>query len=98
MKIDPTTTRLLGNIAGNAKAGNAPTAQATQSGTNTVVSRSNRVSASGPGDFNDAKVARLSSALDAGTFKVNPEAIADGVLADARAFLSSRVSGSRKSL
>lgn len=96
MKIDPSTTRLLGNIAGNAKPGTAtltPVAPETQPGTNTVVSRSHRISASGPGDFDAAKVQRMRSAVDGGTFNVNPEALADGMLADARALLSSRVSG-----
>ena len=94
MKIDPTTTRLLGNIVSNAKTGNAsakPSALATQPDANTAVLRSDRIGASGPGDFDAAKVERVRSAIEAGTYAVKPEALADGMLDDARAFLSSGV-------
>ena len=94
MKIDSTTTRLLDTIAANAKAGNsAPSnaSQATSAASGTAVSRTGSISASGPGDFDAAKVERIRTAIEAGTYEVNPEAIADGMIADARRFTSSGV-------
>ena len=94
MKIDPNTTRLLSAIARNAKTGNdamTTVAPSTQRGANTAVSRGTRLSASGLGEFDVDKVERLRAAFDAGSYEVNAGAIADGMLADARAFLSSGV-------
>ncbi len=91
MKINLSASRVFGKAASGAKA-DAPVASipsATQAGVNTAVSRSGHISASGPGDFDAGKVERVRSAIDAGSYTVNPEAIADGMLADAHAFLAS---------
>ena len=42
----------------------------------------------GDGDFDAAKVERINAALSAGTFKIDAEAIVDGLIADAKAFVA----------
>jgi negative regulator of flagellin synthesis FlgM len=39
-------------------------------------------------DFDAEKVARVSQAIDAGTFKINPEVIADKLISNAKELLS----------
>jgi len=46
------------------------------------------LSGSGPGEFDAAKVAQMSEAIANGTFKVNPEAIADKLIANAQELLA----------
>ncbi|MDB5817670.1 MAG: Anti-sigma-28 factor, FlgM [Rhizobacter sp.] len=98
MKIDSNTTRLLNNIAASAKAAAATTTTATAADssastppTRVALSGASRISASGSGDFDAAKVDRIRTAIEAGTYQVDPEAIADGMISDARSFTSSGV-------
>lgn len=53
------------------------------------------LSAGGAPEFDAAKVAAISKAIDEGSYKVNPEAIADKLLANAQELLS-KTSGSSK--
>lgn len=53
------------------------------------------LSASGTPEFDAAKVAAISKAIDEGSYKVNPEAIADKLLANAQELLS-KTSGGNK--
>ena len=46
------------------------------------------LSASGGAEFDAAKVARISNAIDKGEFKINPEAIADKLIANAQELLT----------
>lgn len=49
---------------------------------------SDGVSSASSADFDQAKVERISNAISQGQYKVNPEAIADRLLANARELLS----------
>lgn len=53
------------------------------------------LSAGGAPEFDAAKVAAISKAIDDGSYKVNPEAIADKLLANAQELLS-KTSGASK--
>jgi len=46
------------------------------------------MSSSGGAFFDADKVARISSAIDSGTFKINPEAIADKLISNAKEVLT----------
>ena len=46
------------------------------------------LSGAGTAEFDAAKVARMAQAIDDGTFKVNPEAIADKLIANAQEVLA----------
>ena len=46
------------------------------------------ISGSSTPEFDAAKVASISKAIDAGTFKINPEAIADKLIANAKEVLA----------
>ena len=46
------------------------------------------LSGSASSDFDAEKVARISKSIDDGTFKINPEAIADKLIANAKDVLS----------
>lgn len=49
---------------------------------------SSLLSSSGTGDFDAGKVDRLGAAIAAGTFSINPEAIADKLIANAQELLA----------
>lgn len=76
------------------KAGQAPAAAATPNAADpsaTVAlssTASTLLSGSSGGDFDAAKVASMSQAIADGTFKVNPEAIADKLIANAQELLT----------
>ena len=46
------------------------------------------LSGSGTAEFDAGKVARISKAIDAGSFKIDPEVIADKLIANAQELLS----------
>jgi len=66
------------------------TAKAAEAGAKLELSNtaSTLLSAGASPEFDAAKVARISDAIDSGTFKVNPEAIADKLIANAQELLS----------
>jgi negative regulator of flagellin synthesis FlgM len=76
------------------KASHAPTGAASSSAADpsaTVAlssTASTLLSGSSGGDFDAAKVAAMSAAIAGGTFKVNPEAIADKLIANAQELLT----------
>lgn len=92
-------------VATEATAGTKPTPAATPvSSSSTAIPRTADASAkiaisssaetllsgSGHADFDTAKVARITRAIEDGSFKVNPEAIADKLIANAKEVLTKR--------
>jgi negative regulator of flagellin synthesis FlgM len=79
---------------GNAAANAGPVAVSADTGADASakIELSNTASAllsgGASGEFDAEKVARLSKAIDDGTFKINPEAIADKLIANAQELLS----------
>ena len=86
--LHPTAAAKASNVArpaggsGDTSRGTPAAAQA-----GVAVSTTAATATSGNGDFDLAKVERISAAITAGTFRVDPGAIADGLIADAKAFL-----------
>jgi negative regulator of flagellin synthesis FlgM len=79
-------------VAGDRKAGGtaADPSAATSSSAKVTISpeASALTSATGEGSFDAAKVERISQAIKDGSFKVNPEAIADKLIANAQVLLA----------
>lgn len=74
----------------SAKPGTAASVQPSAADPSAKVELSSTAStllASGPGEFDAEKVARIADAIGNGTFKVNPEAIADKLIANAQELL-----------
>jgi negative regulator of flagellin synthesis FlgM len=93
----PVATPAVGSHAAAAEATKGAASPAAAASTNpadpsaTVAlssTASTLLSPSGPGDFDAAKVALMSDAIANGTFKVNPEAIADKLIANAQELLA----------
>ena len=78
--------------ADKAAKGKAPTAIPTQADDSAKIELSNAASTLlAPGttaEFDAEKVARISKSIDEGSFKINPEAIADKLIANAQEVLS----------
>ena len=86
-----------GHAADSAKAGSpaesvgtagAAAAAADASAKVELSSTASALLASGPGEFDSGKVDRIGEAIANGTFKVNPEAIADKLIANAQELLA----------
>lgn len=93
MKIGSIDNKLpLAPVAGERKAG--PTAEAASQrpeASSTVALSAEGTAlaaAAGEGSFDAAKVEMLTRAISGGTFKVNPEAIADKLIANAQELLA----------
>lgn len=69
------------------KAGAGSSTVAISTAASALLSGNDAVSA-GTADFDQAKVDRISNAISRGQYKVNPEAIADKLLANAQELLS----------
>ena len=78
--------------AGKAATSGTAAAGETEAGTQVALSSTAATlrsgSADAAGDFDAAKVARISQAIADGSFKINPEAIADKLIANAQELLS----------
>jgi negative regulator of flagellin synthesis FlgM len=87
---------VVANVApaahGNAAASAGPAAASAGADASAKIELSNTASAllsgGASGEFDAEKVARISKAIDDGTFKINPEAIADKLIANAQELLS----------
>lgn len=91
MKIGSIENKLpLTPVAGERKAAGAGTAaQAPSSATVDISPEATALAAAGgEGSFDAAKVERVSQAIKDGSFKVNPEAIADKLIANAQELLA----------
>jgi len=85
-------TRAATPDAGKAAAVGTAAAGETEAGTQVALSSTAATlrsgSADAAGDFDAAKVSRISQAIADGSFKINPEAIADKLIANAQELLS----------
>jgi negative regulator of flagellin synthesis FlgM len=81
----PLPTPAVGTPAVPAEAAKTGAVHATVALSNTA---STLLSAGGASEFDADKVARISSAIADGSFKINPEAIADRLIANAQELLS----------
>ena len=91
MKIAPIDTPLtVAPVAGERKAGTPASNTAAAPGSSATVDISPEASAlaAGDGSFDAAKVDRISQSIKDGTFKPNPEAIADKLIANAQELLA----------
>jgi negative regulator of flagellin synthesis FlgM len=90
MKIGSVDNSLpLTPLAGERKAGAATPSAGGKPATDTVaISPEATALASGDGSFDAAKVERISRSIQEGTFKPNPEAIADKLIANAQELLA----------
>lgn len=98
MKIDPTRIDLQNTHSGAARGGasQGPAAGAGgpgrglegagHAGRTRVDLSGARTPSAGRGDFDAAKVAWIGAAMALGTYRIDPAAIADGLMADARAW------------
>ncbi|MEN9626986.1 MAG: hypothetical protein RJA10_212 [Pseudomonadota bacterium] len=83
------TPQPLAPVAGDRKAGSpAAGSPATPSSATVEISPEASALAAGDGSFDAAKVERISRAIQDGTFKVNPDAIADKLIANAQELLA----------
>lgn len=96
MKIGPLDKTLAVNPAaperkapGNAPGSNGSTSAAAHSGTPVAISAeaSALARAADDGGFDAAKVERISQAIKDGSYRIDPEAIADKLIANARELL-----------
>ena len=100
MKVDSSAAdSYIGSVAGGpqkaapqpvaaAEAAAKPAGGAPQPGVTVTLSSSANVGAGGGEEFNAEKVAAMKQAIADGSFKVNPEAIADKLLANAAEMLN----------
>jgi negative regulator of flagellin synthesis FlgM len=91
MKIGPIDTPLtVAPVAGERKAGTPAGSNAATAGTSATVDISPEATAlaAGDGSFDAGKVERISQSIQNGTFKVNPDAIADKLIANAQELLA----------
>ena len=90
LPLQPSTTSQAAS-ADSAKAAHAPAAPTPAIGASAKVEISSTASTLLAGgssaEFDSAKVGRISDAVAAGTFKPNPEAIADKLISNARELL-----------
>jgi negative regulator of flagellin synthesis FlgM len=86
-----TTTLSTSRTTADNKAGAAPAADASAqvalSSAATSLLQSTSGATAANADFNAEKVAQVSAAIDSGTFKPNPEAIADKLITNAQELL-----------
>jgi len=90
MKIGPLDSKpSAAPVAGERKAHAAPASQAAGPSAHVAISSTaSQLTADGAdGSFDAAKVERISQAIKDGKFKVNPEAIADKLIANAQEIL-----------
>jgi negative regulator of flagellin synthesis FlgM len=90
-----TTTLSTSRATADTKPGAAPAAPAANASTQVALSSAATSLLQGTGsttaanaDFNAEKVAQVTAAIEAGTFKANPEAIADKLIANAQELLN----------
>ncbi len=90
----PGLAPVAANRGKQAEAGNSATASSTVSSTvalstaATALLNGTEAASASTADFDQAKVDRISNAISQGQYKVNPEAIADKLLANAQELLS----------
>ena len=83
----PSDAARAASAAGVAAAANPPASEA--SATIALSSTASNLLTTGIGaEFDAQKVARISAAIDDGSFKINPEAIADKLIANAQELLT----------
>ena len=93
MKIGPLDSNPLSPAASDRKATPAKRAGAAESSTQVELSPAAQQIASGTdGSFDGRKVASVSHAIASGQYKVNPEAIADKLIANASELLGRKSS------
>ncbi len=93
MKIGSTTdtVAIVETLRGSRASGPATVAAPTADHDDVAVSAAGaQMSALGSGDYDSAKVDSIRQAIREGRFTVNPEAIADRLIADAAALLAPR--------
>jgi negative regulator of flagellin synthesis FlgM len=78
------TAKTNAATAGTAGVAGTPDASATVE----LSSTASTLLSSGPGEFDADKVGRVGESISNGTYKVNPEAIADKLIANAQELLS----------
>ena len=93
MKIGSIDSQLpLAPVSGERKAGTPAGAKTSASPTATdtvaISPEATALAAAADGSFDAAKVDRISQSIQDGTFKANPEAIADKLIANAQELLS----------
>ncbi len=88
--LPPVATNRGNQAEGSKSAKAAPTGSSTValSTAATALMSSEGLAKAGSADFDQAKVDRISNAISQGQYKVNPEAIADKLLANAQELLS----------
>jgi negative regulator of flagellin synthesis FlgM len=99
MKIGPAPEKPVSQAASPAEQAASENAKALAAGTSVAVAAtgtkvelsstaSTLLSTGASGEFDADKVARVSQAIDSGSFKINPEAIADKLIANAQELLT----------
>lgn len=89
MKIGSIDTSVpVAPVAGERKAGTPAGSNAAATSATVEFSPEATALAAGDGSFDAAKVDRISQSIQNGTFKVNPEAIADKLIANAQELLA----------
>jgi negative regulator of flagellin synthesis FlgM len=99
MKIGPAPEKPVSQAASPAEQAASESAKALAAGTSVVVAAagtkvelsstaSTLLSTGASAEFDADKVARVSQAIDNGSFKINPEAIADKLIANAQELLT----------
>jgi flagellar biosynthesis anti-sigma factor FlgM len=87
--LHPTAAAKAGTVARQAAgSGDAPGGAPAAARAGVAVSTTAATATSRNGDFDTAKVERIRADLAACAFRVDPGAIADGLIADAKAFLA----------
>ncbi len=83
MKVDNALTPLVGSTVKPAKAGASSTTDKTSAAPQDNVSLATKVEGSAP-PFDSARIDAIKQAISEGRFKINPEKIADSLIASAK--------------
>ena len=81
-------TPATGHHAGTAAAGAIPTQADASAKIELSSAASTLLSSGSTAEFDAEKVARISAAIESGTFQINPQAIADKLISNAQELLS----------